>query len=59
LNCDITGVCRNCLWGEWDSAKHCRNCHSPICAMYRERLFSSGYQAPMRAGSLPGPRPLT
>jgi hypothetical protein len=60
LNCDITGACRGCLWREWDSGKqHCRNCHSPICPEYRERLFTSGYQAPLRAGSLPGYRPLT
>jgi hypothetical protein len=60
LNCDLTGVCRNCLWQEWDSGKqNCRNSHSPICAKYRERLLSSGYQAPLQVGSLPGPRPLT
>lgn len=60
LNCDIKGACRNCLWWEWDSGKQlCRNSHSPICAMYRERLFTGGSYLPPRSGSLPGSRPLT
>ena len=60
LNCDIKGACRNCLWQEWDAGKqNCRNSHSPICAMYRERLFTSGYHAPLLSGALPGSRVLT
>lgn len=60
LNCDIEGECRNCLWREWDSGKqHCRNCHSPICALYRERLLTSGYHASYRSGSRSGSKALT
>jgi hypothetical protein len=60
LKSNITGACRQCLWREWDSGKeHCRNCYSPICPQYRERLFTSTYQAPLRTGSLPGPTLLT
>jgi hypothetical protein len=60
LNCDIKGACRNCLWCEWDSGKqNCRNSHSPICALYRERLFTSGPYAWARAQSLPNPTRLT
>ena len=41
LNCDMKGACRNCLWWEWDSRqKNCKNNLSPICALYREQLFT-------------------
>ncbi len=54
LNCDIKGACRNCLWGEWDSGmQNCRNCHSPICALYRERLLTSGHHASRRLAVRP------
>jgi len=60
LNCDITGACRNCLWREWDSGKqNCRNCHSPICALYRERLFASGSLGLLSAQLLTNPTRLT
>lgn len=60
LNCDLTEVCRNCLWQEWDSlTQQCRNSHSPICAMYRERLLRSGSQAPRVIAPQQLTRPLT
>jgi len=60
LNCDIKGACRNCLWGEWDAVKgSCRNCQSPICALYRERLFTSGSRVMARPQPIPSPTHLT
>jgi hypothetical protein len=60
LNCDIKGACRNCLWWEWDSRKQtCKNSQSPICALYRERLFAAGSRAPFHSGTFTGSGTLT
>ena len=51
LNCNIKGACRNCLWWEWDPGKKdCRHNRSPICALYREQLFTAGSIAAFRSG---------
>lgn len=43
LNREISGVCENCPWWEWDpQVQQCSNCNYHVCPMYRERLFSSG-----------------
>jgi hypothetical protein len=50
LNQKRQGACENCLWWEWDAARHeCRNSHSHVCPGYREQLFS--LEAPDAAGS--------
>jgi hypothetical protein len=60
LNCDIKGACRNCLWWEWDSGKkNCKNNLSPICALYREKLFTAAPRTGLRQGNLTGSGPLT
>jgi hypothetical protein len=49
LNGEITGICQNCLWLEWDSlARQCLNQQFPVCQMYREWLLSTGQPARMR-----------
>ena len=51
LNCNMKGACRNCLWWEWDPGKKdCRHNRSPICALYREQLFTAGSIAAFRSG---------
>ncbi len=46
VNQEIQGLCKNCLWCEWDAAKQqCANAHYHICPLYRERLFNMGSQA--------------
>ncbi len=51
LNQERRGACENCLWWEWDAARHeCRNSHGHVCPGYRERLFS--LETPDAAGSL-------
>ncbi len=61
VNQDIEGVCQNCLWWEWDSRLQlCGNCQSPLCAIYRQQLFSVGSEPRPRKEPLaksPGPRP--
>ena len=60
LNCDIKGACRNCLWWEWDAGKKdCRNNKSPICALYREQLFTADSIAAFRTGPPVNSGPLT
>ncbi len=50
LNQERQGACENCLWWEWDAARHeCRNSHGHVCPGYRERLFS--LEAPDAAGN--------
>ena len=50
LNQERQGACENCLWWEWDAARHeCRNSHGHVCPGYRERLFR--LEAPDVAGS--------
>jgi hypothetical protein len=40
LDREIQEECQNCLWREWDALKgSCRNGHSPICFIYRQKLF--------------------
>ncbi len=45
LNQEIQGVCKGCLWWEWDSRKQqCANSQYHVCQLYRERLFSMSAQ---------------
>jgi hypothetical protein len=40
LNQEIRGVCRNCLWWEWDSSQQrCCNAQYHVCPLYRELFF--------------------
>ncbi len=60
LNREISGVCENCLWWEWDSTRQqCCNCQFHICPLYRENLFKAATQSRARDGGQlgHGPRP--
>ena len=60
LNRKISGVCENCLWWEWDSARQqCANFQYHICPLYREHLFSAATKSWSRRLLQPdsGPRP--
>jgi len=49
LNQEIRGVCKNCLWWEWDSRQQqCSNSCYHVCPLYREQLFEA-----TAAGGLP------
>jgi hypothetical protein len=40
LNQEIQGVCKSCLWWEWDPGhKRCGNSQYNVCPLYREQLF--------------------
>jgi hypothetical protein len=41
LNQEIQGVCKSCLWWEWDSKqRRCSNSRYHVCPLYREMLFN-------------------
>jgi hypothetical protein len=41
LNQEIRGVCKSCLWWEWDpTQQRCNNSQYHVCPLYREQLFS-------------------
>jgi hypothetical protein len=41
LNQEIQGVCKSCLWWEWDPVlKRCSNSQYHVCPLYREQLFN-------------------
>ena len=41
LNQEMQGVCKSCLWWEWDPGQQrCANSQYHICPLYREQLFN-------------------
>jgi hypothetical protein len=55
LNREMSGVCENCLWWEWDSSlKRCVNAAYPVCPRYREQLFNANAAGLTAPGSRPG-----
>ena len=41
LNQEMRGVCKSCLWWEWDpSQQRCSNSQYNVCPRYREQLFN-------------------
>lgn len=57
VNQEIQGVCKSCLWWEWDSNKQqCSNSQYHICPLYRERLFNASAQL-LRQDLRPGAGP--
>jgi hypothetical protein len=41
LNREIQGVCKSCLWWEWDPGlQRCGNAQYHVCPLYREQLFN-------------------
>ena len=41
LNQEMRGVCKSCLWWEWDAHKQrCTNSEYNVCPLYREQLFN-------------------
>jgi hypothetical protein len=41
LNQEMQGVCKSCLWWEWDPVQQrCSNSQYHVCPLYRAQLFN-------------------